>query len=153
VVPERPVAVVRQGADSYLVAESGRVMGSTDRHKHPVLARIWVARSVKLVAGAHTDGDLRTAVEAVAPLVGSHFPGRVTSVTATADALTLRLRSGLELRLGDPLDVALKLAVAAKLIPLLDPGTAYLDVAVPERPVAGTLNSQVEGDASPSTTP
>ncbi len=82
----------------------------------------------------------------MAPLVGSRFPGRVTSVTATADALTLRLRSGLELRLGDPLDVALKLAVAARVIPLLDDGTAYLDVAVPERPVAGTLNSQVEVD-------
>ena len=89
----------------------------------------------------------------MAPLAGSRFPGRVTSVTATADALTLRLRSGLELRLGDPLDVALKLAVAARVIPLLDPGTAYLDVAVPERPVAGTLNSQVEVEASPSTTP
>ena len=98
-------------------------------------------------------GDLRTAIGAVAPLAGSHFPGRVTSVTATADALTLRLRSGLELRLGDPLDVALKLAVAARVIPLLYAGTTYLDVAVPERPVAGTLNSQVEVDASPSTTP
>ena len=153
VVPERPVAVVRQGADSYLVAESGRVMGATDRHVHPVLARIWVDRSVKLVVGSHTDGDLRTAVGAVAPLVGSGFPGRVTSVTATAGALTIRLRSGLELRLGDPLDVALKLAVAARVIPLLDPGTAYLDVSVPERPVAGTLNSQVEVQPSPSTTP
>jgi cell division protein FtsQ len=153
VVPERPVAVVRQGADSYLVAESGRVMGATDRHKHPALARIWIDRSVKLVPGAHTEGDLRTAVGAVAPLAGSHFPGRVTSVTATADALTLRLRSGLELRLGDPLEVALKLAVAARVIPLLDAGTVYLDVAVPERPVAGTLNSQVEVQASPSTTP
>ena len=69
-------------------------------------------------------GDLRTAVAAVAPLVGSHFPGRVSSVTATADALTLRLRSGLEIRLGDPLDVPLKLAVAARVIPLLDAGTA-----------------------------
>ena len=77
----------------------------------------------------------------------------MSSVTATADALTLRLRSGLEIRLGDALDVPLKLAVAARVIPLLDADTAYLDVAVPERPVAGSLNSQVEVDASPSTTP
>ena len=76
-----------------------------------------------------------------------------SSVTATADALTLRLRSGLEIRLGDALDVPLKLAVAARVIPLLDADTAYLDVAVPERPVAGSLNSQVEVDAAPSTTP
>jgi hypothetical protein len=56
-------------------------------------------------------------------------------------------------RLGDALDVPLKLAVAARVIPLLGAETAYLDVAVPERPVAGSLNSQVEVDASPSTTP
>ena len=110
-------------------------------------------RTVKLVVGDPTTGDLRTAVAAVAPLVGSHFPGRVSSVTATPDELTLRLRSGLEVRLGDAVDVPLKLAVAARVIPLLDADTAYLDVAVPERPVSGTLNSQVEVDASPSTTP
>jgi cell division protein FtsQ len=153
VVPERAVAVVRQGADSYVVAESGRVIATADRHDRPALARIWVDRSVKLVVGAPTEGDLRTAVAAVAPLVGSHFPGRVSSVTATSDALTLRLRSGLEVRLGDTLDVPLKLAVAARVIPLLDTDTVYLDVAVPERPVSGSLNSQVEGQTTPSTTP
>jgi len=153
VVPERPVAVVRQGADSYLVAESGRVMAAAERHDRPALARIWVDRTVTLRVGAPTEGDLRTAVAAVAPLAGSRFPGRVSSVTATADTLTLRLRSGLEIRLGDTVDVPLKLAVAARVIPLLDAGTPYLDVAVPERPVAGTLNSQVEVYGAPSTTP
>jgi len=153
VVPERAVAVVRQGAGSYIVAESGRVIATADRHDRPALARIWVNRSVNLTVGAGTTGDLRTAVAAAAPLAGSRFPGRVSSVTATSDALTLRLRSGLEVRLGDSLDVPLKLAVAARVIPLLDPGTAYLDVAVPERPVAGSLNSQVEVQTSPSTTP
>jgi cell division protein FtsQ len=153
IVPERPVAVVRQGADSYLVSASGRVIAAVDRHERPALARIWVDRSVSLHPAGRAEGDLMVAVEAVAPLAGSRFPGRVTSVTTTEDELTLRLRSGLEVRLGDALDVPLKLAVAARVIPLLDPGTAYLDVAVPERPVAGTLNSQVQVDSSPSTTP
>ena len=153
VVPERPVAVVRQGADSYLVAESGRVIATAERRNRPALARIWVDRTVKLRVGDPTEGDLRTAVAAVAPLAGSRFPGRVSSVTATPEALTLRLRSGLEIRLGDAVDVPLKLAVAARVIPLLDAGTPYLDVAVPERPVAGTLNSQVEVYGAPSTTP
>ncbi len=153
IVPERPVAVVRQGADSYLVAQSGRIMAAVERGRHPALARIWVDRSVALRLGASADGDLRTAVAAVAPLAGSHFPGRVSSVTTTPDELTLRLRSGLRIRLGDSLDTPLKLAVAARVIPLLDPGTSYLDVAVPERPVAGTLDSQVEVEATPSTTP
>jgi cell division protein FtsQ len=144
VVPERPVAVVRQGGDSYLVAESGSVIAAVDRRARPALARIWVPRSVRLQVGAPAEGNLRTAVDAVAPLAGRRFPGRVGSVTVAADALTLRLRSGLELRLGDAVDVPLKLAVAARVIPLLDAGTVYLDVTVPERPVSGTLNSQVE---------
>ena len=153
VVPEKAVAVVRQGADSYLVSDTGRVIATSDRRDRPGLARIWVKRDVELRLGASTTGDLLTAVTAVAPLVGSHFPGRVSSVTATPDTLSLRLRSGLEVRLGDPLDVALKLAVAARVIPLLAAGTPYLDVAVPERPVAGTLNSQVEPEGVLSTTP
>jgi cell division protein FtsQ len=153
IVPERPAAVVRQGADSYLVARSGRVIATVDRHARPTLARIWVDRSVSLSTGARAEGDLMTAVAAVAPLAGTGFPGRVSSVTTSPDALTLRLRSGLEIRLGDALDVPLKLAVAARVIPLLDPGTAYLDVAVPERPVAGTLNSQVQVQGTTSTTP
>ncbi len=154
VVPEQPVAVVRQGADSYLVAESGRVIAD-DGASRPARPGADLGRTAPstLRLGAPTEGDLRTAVAAVAPLAGSRFPGRVSSVTATPEALTLRLRSGLEIRLGDAVDVPLKLAVAARVIPLLDAGTAYLDVAVPERPVAGTLNSQVEVETSPSTTP
>ena len=153
VVPERAVAVVRQGASSYLVAESGRVMATAERRDRPALARIWIKKDVRLQVGARTEGDLLVAVAAVAPLVGSGFPGRVSSVIATPTSLTLRLRSGLEMRLGDPVDVALKLAVAARVIPLLTTDTTYLDVAVPERPVSGTLNSQVEPESESSTQP
>jgi cell division protein FtsQ len=153
VVPERPVAVARQGANAFLVAESGRVMAAVGRRDRPRLPRLWVKRGVQLAPGTRVDGDVRTAVAALAPLVGSRFPGRVASVTAAPDALTLRLRSRLELRLGDRADVPLKLAVAARVIPLLADGTPYLDVSVPERPVAGSLNSQVEPYTSPSTTP
>ena len=137
IVPERPVAIVRQGPDSYLVSARGRVIASSGRHGHPKLARIWIKRDVHLAAGEFAEGDLLTAVAAVAPLAGSHFPGRVISVTTAADTLTMTLRSGLELRLGEPLDVGLKLAVAATVIPRLSEGTTYLDVAVPDRPVAG----------------
>jgi cell division protein FtsQ len=153
VVPERPVAVARQGADSYLVAASGRIVADVGRRSHPALARIWVGRNVVLDVGDTADGDLATAIAAVAPIAGSRFPGRVTSVTTTPEELTLRLRSGLEVRLGDATETALKLAVAARVIPMLDPGTVYLDVAVPERPVSGTLNSQVEGESTTSTSP
>lgn len=152
VVPERPVAVVRQGADAFVVSERGRVIARVSRTKRPELARIWVGRDVALEPGSRVDGDLRVAVGAVAPLAGSRFPGRVASV-ATGDAeLTLRLRSGLELRLGEPANVELKLAVAGRILPLLPRGSGYLDLSVPDRPVAGppTLDSQVEVESSTS---
>lgn len=154
VTPERAVAVVRQGARSFLVSERGRVMATVSRTARPRLARIWVRRDVELAPGALADGELATAVGAVAPLVGSRFPGRVTSVATTGGELTLRLRSGVQVRLGDPVDVPLKLAVAARVLPLVQDGTVYLDVSVPERPVAGTtLYSQVEVEGATSTTP
>ena len=151
-MPERPVAVVRQGADAFVVSERGRVIARVSRTKRPELARIWVGRDVALEPGSRVDGDLRVAVGAVAPLAGSRFPGRVASV-ATGDAeLTLRLRSGLELRLGEPANVELKLAVAGRILPLLPRGSGYLDLSVPDRPVAGppTLDSQVEVETSTS---
>jgi hypothetical protein len=60
------------------------------------------------------------------------------------------LRDGLEILLGDTSDLLLKLTVAAQVVPLLDDGMLYLDVSVPERPVASAyLNPQVESEASP----
>jgi len=154
VVPERPVAVVRQGTASFVVSRSGRVMARVDRTVRPALARIWVAKDLELDPGAYVEGDLRTAVRAVAPLAGIRFPSRVVSVR-TKDELTLRLRSGLELRLGDAREVDLKLAVANRVLRVLPPGSGYLDVSVPDRPVAGpsTLDSQVEVETSTSTGP
>jgi len=151
VVPERPVAMVRQGADSFVVSDRGRVVATAERTEQPELARIWVTRDVRLDTGGYVEGELRTAVGAVAPLAGIRFPSRVVSV-ATTDELTLRLASGLELRMGDMRDVDLKLAVAGRVLPLLPQGTGYLDVSVPHRPVAGaaTLDSQVEPETSPS---
>jgi len=146
VVPEQPVAVIRQGARAYVVSARGRVVGSTRPGLLPGLARIWTPHTgAGLRPGETVTGDLRSAVRAVSPLAGRRFPSRVVSVEAGEDALTLHLRSGLEVRLGDTSEVALKLLVARRVIPLLRPGARYLDVSVPERPVAGTtLNSQVE---------
>jgi cell division protein FtsQ len=152
VVVERAVAVVRQGAAAWLVSDRGRLMGSVERRSRPSLPRVWVPATVRLEPGALATGPLRIAVSAVAPLDAARIPGRVASVASTAGELTLRMRSGLLVQLGDPADVRLKLAVAARVLPLLEEGTAYLDVSVPERPVAGTsLDSQVEVEATTST--
>ena len=101
-------------------------------------ARIWIAKGVGLTLGGVAPAALH-ALAAVTPLHAARFPARVASVRAESDELTLLLRSGLEVRLGDARGVPLKLAVAAKVLPLVPRDTRYLDVSVPERPVAGSL--------------
>jgi cell division protein FtsQ len=153
IVPERPVAVIRQGAEAWVVSARGRVMSRVDRRARGRLPRIWVARAVRLEVGRPVQGDARAAVVAVAPIAAERLPGRVARARARPGELTLVLRSGLELRLGEPSNVRLKLRVLARVLPLLEDGTAYVDVAIPERPVSGiSLNSQVEVENSTSTT-
>ena len=154
VVPERPVAVLRQGKTSWLAAASGRVIKPLDRRQRPRLPRIWLRPDVELRVGSGVAGDLRQAVKTVAPLVRSPLPARVASLRYLDDELTLVLRSGAEVRLGDNSDRALKLELARRILPSLTEDEVYLDVSVPERPVVGTsLNSQVEIETLPSTTP
>jgi hypothetical protein len=78
------------------------------------------------------------------------FPARIATASLRHGDLTFVLRSGLELRLGDPTDVRLKLAIARRALGALPAGASYLDVSVPGRPVAGAsdttpTNSQVSG--------
>jgi len=179
VVPERPVAVARQGAEAWLLSARGRVMAHLARRAQPRLPRLWIAKGPFFQVGGTAPAELSEPLEAVTPLAGMRFPARISSVRAGKDELTLMLRSGLELRLGDATNVRLKLAVAARVLRLVASDARYLDVSVPERPVAGsavapppttsdaasvngsqgagagdaTLNSQVEVDSSTSTGP
>jgi hypothetical protein len=82
-------------------------------------------------------------VAAVAPLQPLHVRVDVRQVRTGDGELTLVLASGTELRLGDSGDLRLKLAIAKQLLQLTG-DAAYVDVSVPERPVAG-YNSQVGG--------
>ena len=57
------------------------------------------------------------------------------------DELTLLLGGGLEVRLGDPGDIRLKLAIARRILRATGAaaaGTGYVDVGVPARPVLST---------------
>ena len=84
--------------------------------------------------------DGRLAAAAVAPIA----PGtlKVGSVDTHAAGLTLVLRSGPQVRLGDIGELRLKLAIARRILRWADshhvPSTTYIDVSVPERPVLGT---------------
>ena len=73
-------------------------------------------------------------------LADAHSVGlgpRVKGIRPQGDELTLVLRRGTEIRLGRAAEVGLKLTVAAKVLRLVDAGTSYVDVSVPQRPVVG----------------
>ena len=139
---ERPVAVLRQRADAWLVSASARVLGKIER-PYPRLPRIWVQRSVDIAVNSTLGGPGARGVAAVAPLRPLRVGADVRQVLTADGELTLVLASGTELRLGDSGDVRLKLSIAKQLIPLTS-GAAYVDVSVPERPVAG-YNPRVAG--------
>jgi cell division septal protein FtsQ len=154
VVPEVPVAVLRQGSSSWLAAAGGRIVAELYKGARPGLPRVWLKRDVDIRVGESLRGPQERAVTAVAPLVERPLPSAVNSVLVRRDELTLTLRSGVELRLGDTSDLAVKLEVARRVLPQLGDLRGYLDVSVPERPVAGeTLNSQVEVETMTSTSP
>jgi cell division protein FtsQ len=146
---ELPAAVLRRGPESWLVSARGRALEPVGRGAHPRLPRVWVPRATKVAAGeiVPARGAVRGAAIAAA-LAGSDLQPHVRAIEAGERELTLQLHSGLQLRLGDEGELALKLAVAARILPLLTPpaagGHEYLDVSVPERPVGGR-KPQVEG--------
>jgi cell division septal protein FtsQ len=144
--PEHPVALLRHGADAWIVAASGRVIASAEPQAVEGLPRVWVTSDEPRVGGALTDRFGVRAVRALALAQKARLEGRVRTVRAVDHELTFLLTSGLELRLGDLRAVRLKLAVASDVLPglLAQGGFAYLDVSVPERPVAG-VDPQVAG--------
>jgi cell division protein FtsQ len=146
---EHPVAIARRGANAWLVAASSRAIAEVPLKTHPELPRIWLAHSGDPEVGQPlTDRFALRAVRALALMRTSHFGLRVRMVRVQQRDLTLLLgTAGFELRLGELRAIPLKLAVAERVLPGLfaEGGFAYLDVSVPERPVAGTsLKSQPE---------
>jgi cell division protein FtsQ len=142
--PEHPVAIVRRGSEAWLVGADARVITSVHPRSRPGLPQVWLTQSgAPQVGAALTDRLGLRAVRALALARKVRLDLRVRVVRAHPHELTFLLASGLELRLGDVRAVPLKLAVAARILPqvLVQGGYGYLDVSVPERPVAGT-NSQ-----------
>ena len=132
---ERPVAVLRRGGDAWLVSSSARVLEPLKR-PYPRLPRIWLPSSADIAVNATLSGTGAAGVAAVAPLRTLRLGARVRQVVTGDGELTLVLSSGTKLRLGDTGDLRLKLAIATRILPLTH-GAAYVDVSVPERPVAG----------------
>jgi cell division protein FtsQ len=145
IVPEKPVAVLHRGKETWLVSARGRTIARIPSHTDMALPRIWVPTAAPVAVGAFLQPDSGGTVARVLALAAG-FPARFTTATLSHGELTLRLRLGIELRLGEPVDVRLKLAVARRALRELPSGSTYLDVAVPQRPVAGA-NPQVSSSA------
>ncbi len=144
---EEPAAVLRRGAESWVVSTRGRVLRTAVHGTLLGLPRIWLGPDASPRVGDRVDVRSGSrAVAALAPLAGGAFGLHPRYVRATRDEVTLVLRTGLELRLGDTGDLRLKLSIARRVLHTVGeagPGS-YLDVSVPERPVVA-LNSQVGG--------
>jgi cell division protein FtsQ len=138
---ERPVAVLRRGADAWVVSASARVLQQLGHRPYPRLPRIWLPAATDVSVNATLGGIAAMGVAAVAPLRPLHIGADVRQVLTGDRELTLVLGTGTELRLGDSGDIRLKLSIAKQILPIAN-GASYLDVSVPERPVAG-YNPQV----------
>jgi hypothetical protein len=113
------------------------------------LPRIWLPATTEIELGAlllRESGGL--AARSLATFVGSGFPNRITFVRALDGQITLGLRGGLGIQLGPPVDLRLKMAIVRGILPTLalpsEGGPDYLDLTVPQRPIAGR-NSQPSG--------
>ena len=144
VAAEHSVAVARRGDGAWLVSRSAHVLRAVDVREKPSLPRIWLPRQVSIAVGDELPAAYAPGARALADLRQVRFPGHVKGVRTANGEITLALRSGREVRLGEPSDLPLKLAVAAQVLHGLDSDLRYLDVSVPERPVA-SANPQPSG--------
>jgi cell division protein FtsQ len=134
--PERAVAVARQGSDAWLVSARARVLRQLAAKPYPALPRLWLPGSTDVASGQTLAGSAAQAARVLGAAGALRLPGVVRTVRAGDAELTLVLASGLEVRLGDPSSLALKLAVARRIVPRAQ-GACYVDVSVPGRSVAG----------------
>jgi cell division protein FtsQ len=142
--PERPLAVLRSGASSWLISRTGRVVAALRPHALSSLPRIWEPQAVAVAVGRPlAAGGGAAEVSALAPVAGSGLQGRLATVKVEGGQITYLLRGGPEVRAGRATNLPLKLAIARRILSSFAVSN-YLDVSVPERPVADS-NPQVSG--------
>ena len=152
VVPEQPVAVVNQASALWIVSVRGRVIGRTTADVAPELPRIRYLSQTTLVSGEFiSDEGTKTLLAALGeaprrmllPIHGARMEGGELTFVLAGEGGSRPL-----LLLGGPDDVRTKLRVAALVLRHLGyeerGALTYLDVTLPDRPVAST-NPLVSG--------
>jgi cell division protein FtsQ len=142
VAPERAVAVARRADSAWLVTGSGKVVREIATGTERGYPRLWLAKNVTIRIGGTVPEAFIPATRALAAAQDVSLPRRVKGIRSESGQLTLVFHRGPEIRLGSDADLRLKLTVAARVLRLLEEGTLYLDVSVPDMPVSSTyLNS------------
>jgi cell division protein FtsQ len=142
--PEVPVGILRLGSKAWLVSARARVVALAAPSRRSRLARIWAPAGTTVELGGTVVNPLiARAVRALSTLAATEPTLAVRDVRSTDRELTLLLRSGVAVELANAQALALKLAVAERILPHVR-GSGSLDVSVPERPVF-TANSQPAG--------
>ena len=121
--PDEPAAVLRSGQDGWLVSEHGAILNQLRGPFPLTLPSIWVSRDTIRQRRAALPATVDTALRGLAAARQSRstlLPA-VRKVRAVAGEVTFVLRSHVELRLGNARDIALKLAVADRVLPTLSP--------------------------------
>jgi cell division protein FtsQ len=142
IVPERAVALaVSTGHYRSLVAASGRVLRVFDTNEAlPSLPRIWPKANERPVPGGsmHSPG-IQAALEALASRPEG-FRAKIANVKVEPErGIVMRLRGGLDIVIGPPLQLDQKLRAAAWVLrhyPTRDERAQliYADVSAPDRP-------------------
>jgi cell division septal protein FtsQ len=141
---EQPVAVVRRGIEAWLVSRRGRVIKRIAQRTHRVLPRIWLRQPVAISPGGTLSaGAGAEEVAMLDALEGARLSRRVGTVRNESGQWIYVVRGGLQVRVGTRSELALKLAIARRILERTAV-VGYLDVSVPERPVAGQ-EAQVSG--------
>ena len=149
VAPVRAVGVARRGGEAWTISASNRVIRSIDPRSERGLPSVWLPRKVQLDVGRPLPAAYEPVARTFAALRDVHIGGRAKAVRMTNGELVVVMSSGVEVLLGSPSEILVKLAVARRVLPLIDDAKLYLDVSVPERPVASAdLNSQVESEST-----
>jgi cell division protein FtsQ len=135
VVAEVPIALLRRGRDAWVVSDSARVLRRVTKRPLPSLPRIWLPPSADPLVGAVLADESAATVRALVAMKDVRLPVPIRSIRLVDREASLTLASGAEVLLGTPSELALKVAVAARILPLA-PDARYVDVSVPERAVA-----------------
>lgn len=152
VTPEVPVAVVSTGSGRFVLAASGRVLGPVDRTSASLPELGQITGAVPRPGGTATGAGLADQLAVAAALHGT----RVSAIGISADGVAA-IAGKTTLRLGDVSDLTEKLRLARAVIRASRAGGAqppsYVDVSVPDHPVARSIGGDPSTGGSAIGTP